>query len=88
MSIFYFIKKFSGICTAGLKNSFYFRCIHQSYKAVTIQPMFSALNESRPHKEKDVIIDILYGRVRSAILDDPGKYSFGIDNILIHLSKQ
>ena len=59
----------------------------EAFKAITIQPMYTALNESRPNKEKEAIMDILYGRVKSAILDDPDKYNCSVDIILIHISK-
>ena len=59
----------------------------ENIKAITMQPMHSALNDSRPQKEKEVIMDILYMKVKSAILDDPDKYSCSVDIILIHISK-
>ena len=59
----------------------------ETLKAFTIQAMYSALHRSRPQKEKDVIMDILYKRLKSAILDDPDKYSYKFATTLIHISK-
>ena len=61
--------------------------VTEAFRAVTIQSMYSALNESRPQKEKDAIMDVLYRRMKSTIVDDPDKYSFNFDIILIHISK-
>ena len=36
----------------------------ETFKAITIQPMYSALNDSRAQKQKDINMDILYGRVK------------------------